>query len=100
MVWPDIAADLAEVRRVMKPNGQLVIIAGMYLGSKFDKRNMKLIRVGRMRCFSVQEFEDTLKDAGFPNAAVTVEPRKGRICVISELGPNDNTKECAKRDTA
>jgi SAM-dependent methyltransferase len=98
--WSDIATDLAEVRRVMKPNGQLVIIAGMYLGSKFDKRNMKLIRVGSMRCFSVQEFEDTLQDAGFPNAAVTVEPRKGRICVISKLGPNDNTKECAKRDTA
>ena len=94
--WPDIAADLAEVRRVMKPNGQLVIIAGMYLGSKFDKRNMKLIRVGGMRCFSVQEFEDTLQDAGFPNVAVTVEPRKGWICVVSELGPNDNTKECAK----
>ena len=88
--WPDIAVDLAEVRRVMKPKGQLVIIAGMYLGSKFDKRNMKLIRVGSMRCFSVQEFEDTLQDAGFPNVAVTVEPRKGWICVVSELGSKDN----------
>jgi len=83
--WPDIATDLAEIRRVMKPNGQLVIIAGMHLGSKFDKRNMKLIRVGGMRCFSVQEFEDTLQDAGFSNVAVTVEPRKGWICVVSEV---------------
>jgi SAM-dependent methyltransferase len=98
--WPDIAADLAEVRRVMKPNGQLVIIAAMYLGSKFDKRNMKLIRAGGMRCFSVQEFEHALQDAGFRNVAVTVEPRKGWICAVSELGPNDNAKECAKRDTA
>jgi SAM-dependent methyltransferase len=98
--WPDIAADLAEVRRVMKPNGQLVIIAGMYLGSKFDKRNMKLIRVGGMRCFSVQAFEDTLQDAGFTNVAVTLEPRKGWICVVAELRPIDNTKECVKRDTA
>ncbi len=98
--WPDIAADLAEVRRVMKPNGQLLIIAGMYRGSKFDKRNMKLIRAGGMRCFSVQDFEDTLQDVGFPNVAVTVEPRKGWICVVSELGPNDNTKECSKRATA
>jgi SAM-dependent methyltransferase len=97
--WPDIAADLAEIRRVMKPNGQLVIIAGMYLGSRFDKRNMKLIRAGGLRCFSVQEFEDTLQIAGFPNVAVTVEPRKGWISGISELGPNDNTKECTKRDT-
>lgn len=90
--WQDIATDLAEIRRVMKPNGQLVIIAGMYLGSKFDKRNMKLISVGGMRCFAVQEFEDILQDAGFPSVAITVEPRKGWICVVSELGPNDNTK--------
>ena len=84
--WPDIGADLAEVRRVMKPNGQMVIIAGMYLGSNFDRRNMKLIRAGSMRCFSVQEFEDTLQEAGFSDVAVTVEPRKGWICVVSTLG--------------
>jgi SAM-dependent methyltransferase len=98
--WPDIAADLAEIRRVMKPDGQLVIIAGMYLGSKFDKRNMKVIRVGGMRCFSVQEFEDNLQDAGFLDVTVTVEPRKGWIVVVSVSGPNSKTKECAKRDMA
>jgi len=98
--WPDMASDLAEIRRVMKPNGQLVIISGMYLGSKFDKRNMKLIRVGGMRCFSVQEFEDSLHEAGFPDVTVTVEPRKGWICVVSVLGPNDNSTECAKRNMA
>jgi SAM-dependent methyltransferase len=98
--WPDITADLAEIRRVMKPGGQLVIIAGMYLGSKFDKRNIKLVKTGGMRCFSAEEFENTLQDAGFPSVAVTVEPRKGWICVISELGPKDSAKESAKRDTA
>jgi ubiquinone/menaquinone biosynthesis C-methylase UbiE len=97
--WPDIATDLTEVRRVMKPNGQLVIIAGMYRGSKCDKRNMKLISVGGMRAFSVKEFGDALHDVGFPNVAVTVKQRKGWICVVSALGPDDETKESSKRDT-
>ena len=87
--WPDISKDLAEVRRVMKPSGQLVIIAGMYSGSRFDKRNERLIRAGGMRCFSVQEFEETLRDAGFPMVAVAVEPRKGWICMVSALTFND-----------
>ncbi len=98
--WPDIAADLAEVRRVMKPSGQMVIIAGMYRGSRFDKRNLRLIRAGGMRCFSVQEFEETLQDAGFSAVAVSVEPRKGWVCVVSELGSKDRIGEKSQRDTA
>jgi len=98
--WPDIAADLAEVRRVMKPSGQMVIIAGMYRGSRFDKRNMRLIRAGGMRCFSVQEFEETLQDAGFSAVAVSVEPRKGWVCVVSELGSKDRIGQKSQRDTA
>ena len=98
--WPDIAADLAEVRRVMKPSGQMVIIAGMYRGSRFDKRNMRLIKAGGMRCFSVQEFEETLQDAGFSAVAVSVEPRKGWVCVVSELGSKDRIGEKSQRDTA
>ncbi|MEJ2165979.1 MAG: class I SAM-dependent methyltransferase [Desulfobacterales bacterium] len=96
--WPDIAGDLTEVRRVMKSSGQIVIIAGMYRGSKFAKRNERLIRAGGMRCFSVQEFEETLKDAGFPMVAVTVEPRKGWICVVSGLKPwiGNLTKQAAR----
>jgi len=96
--WHDIAGDLAEVRRVMKPSGQLVIIAGMYRGSRYDKRIERLIRTGGMRCFTVQEFEETLKGAGFPMVAVTVEPRKGWICVVSGLKLND-IGEYSERDT-
>ena len=81
--WPDVSGDLAEVRRVMKPGGKLAIIAGMYAGSRFEKRNERLIRAGGMRCYSVQEFEQALKNAGFPMVAVSVEPRKGWICVVS-----------------
>ena len=96
--WPDIAADLAEVRRVMKPSGQMVIIAGMYRGSRFDKRNMKLIKAGGIRCFSVEEFEETLHDAGFSAVAVTVEPRKGRISVVAELGSRGRIGEESQRE--
>jgi hypothetical protein len=84
----------------MKPSGQLAIIAGMYRGSRFDKRNERLIRAGGMRCFSVKELEDTLQDAGFPAVAVTVEPRKGWICAVSGSQLKDYIGEYSQRDTA
>jgi SAM-dependent methyltransferase len=90
--WPDISADLAEVRRVMKPDAQLLIIAGMYRGSRFDKRNSRLIRAGGIRCFSVQEFEEVLQGAGFPDVAVSVEPQKGWICVVAKLGNKNGAR--------
>jgi hypothetical protein len=52
-----------------------------------------------MRCSPVQEFEETLKDAGFPMVAVTVAPRKGWIFVVSGLKFND-IGEYSERDTA
>jgi len=91
--WPDMAADLIEVRRVMKPTGQLVIMAAMYRGSRFDRRNARVIAAGGLRCLSVQEFEETLQNAGFPSVAVSVEPRKGWICVVSELEPRVKSGE-------
>jgi SAM-dependent methyltransferase len=81
--WPDIEGTLAEVRRVTEPSGQLVIISGIYRGSRFDSRNERLIRAGGMRWFSANEFEETLQAAGFPSVAVTVEPRKGWLCVVA-----------------
>jgi ubiquinone/menaquinone biosynthesis C-methylase UbiE len=81
--WPDIARDLVEVRRVMKPSGRLVIIAGMYHGSRFDRRYERLIRAGGMRCFSGEEMEATLQAAGFPSVAVAVEPRRGWLRAVA-----------------
>ena len=40
----------------------------------------------------MQEFEEAVQDAGFPTVAVSVEPQKGWICVVSQLGSEDNLK--------
>jgi hypothetical protein len=50
--------------------------------------------------FFVGRTKINLRDAGFLDVAVTVEPRKGWIVAVSVSGPSGNAKECAKRDTA
>jgi SAM-dependent methyltransferase len=80
--WPDLAADLREILRVLKPGGQLVVIAETYKGRRFDILYRPVMKLLRATYLSVSEHRDLFCAAGYAETKVSEERRKGWICAI------------------
>lgn len=81
--WPNLAGDMSEILRVLKPGGKLVVIAENYKGGRLDWLEGPLMRVllGSSR-LSPADQRELFANAGYVDVQVMEERNKGWICVI------------------
>jgi len=86
--WPDLACDLREVRRVLRPGGRFLLLAEVYDTPKFNARNRKWLELTPMTYLSAAQFREIFAAAGFEAVAVHEQTDQGWLCC---LGQKPNT---------
>jgi SAM-dependent methyltransferase len=79
--WPDFRNDLNEVHRVMKQNGQLLIVGALYKNQKYDRRNQRFVNAIGMTYLSIAEFKEILEGVGYSDFDALEEKKKGWFAV-------------------
>ncbi|HUI70360.1 MAG TPA: class I SAM-dependent methyltransferase [Spirochaetia bacterium] len=85
--WPDLIADMREILRVLRPGGQLAVIAEAYKGGgSHDERFQQLLRVtkqeGKINYLSAEGLAEALSNAGFAKVQVHKEGKRGWVCAL------------------
>jgi len=80
--WPDLAHDVREVRRVMKPGGRLAVIAEFYDGGKHAKYADRLSNAIGIASLTIDQHRDMLAIADFADVQVTEDAARGWLCVL------------------
>jgi ubiquinone/menaquinone biosynthesis C-methylase UbiE len=79
--WPDIAAGLREIRRVLQPGGTLLLIAEVYKGADTTVSRLceKLAPISGMKMLTVDEHRTLLDSVGFSDVRIDALAAKGWI---------------------
>ncbi len=89
--WPNLAADMQEILRVLKPGGQFILLCEAYKGGKYEERNLRWVKLGNMAYHSRDEFSDLFTSAGYTDVQVFEEYDKGWMGII---GRKSATMSC------
>jgi ubiquinone/menaquinone biosynthesis C-methylase UbiE len=84
--WPSLPTDMREIFRVLKPGGQLVLIAEIYKGANTTVSRLAEKYAWRtgMTLLSVDEHRELFAEAGYSDIQVVVERDQGWICAVGK----------------
>ena len=83
--WPDLAASVREIRRVLKPGGTLMMLAESYRGGRFDALQRVVMKPLNSAHLSAEEHRELFTGADYSDVQVVEHRSRGWICVIGHV---------------
>jgi ubiquinone/menaquinone biosynthesis C-methylase UbiE len=91
--WPNLAHDVREVRRVLKPGGRLAVIAEFYDGGKHAKYAERLSKAIGIASLTLEQHRDMLATADFADVQIIEDAPRGWICVLGSKPLSESAVE-------
>ncbi|MCR4925778.1 MAG: methyltransferase domain-containing protein [Clostridiales bacterium] len=79
--WPEPIENLREVRRILKPDGQFLLVADIYNRDDLPQHAKENIAKYKLRNPSIEEFHSMFEKAGFSEISIHTKTGTSWICV-------------------
>lgn len=79
--WPDPIENLKEVRRVLKPKGQFLLVADIYENGLLSEHELENVKKYSLNNPTREEFEEYFSKAGFSETKIHTKSGTNWICV-------------------
>jgi len=81
--WPDLRENFKECRRVLSDQGMMILVQEAWDAPQWRERNEYWQKGFNMRFCSLEEYEDLLFEAGFPEVATVTEEEEGWFVMVA-----------------
>jgi ubiquinone/menaquinone biosynthesis C-methylase UbiE len=82
--WPSLPAAFREIRRVLKPEGKLLLINEMVKDGVYEVEHAEIIEKSHVCLFRLQEIQGMLEAAGFVDVQVFVKAESPWNAVLAK----------------
>jgi ubiquinone/menaquinone biosynthesis C-methylase UbiE len=85
--WSNVDEAFKEIRRILKPNGSLLVVSEMILDGVYEEKNAELITKTHVKLMLLEEIQKILRICGF--SQVTIYRKKN--LTGTPLSPKTNS---------
>ena len=82
--WSSLSDAFQEIKRILKPNGNLLLINEMIKDGVYEIKNAKLIKKTHVHLISLPKIQQTLESVGFTNVKIFRKPKSPWNAVLAQ----------------